>query len=378
MAETTGSSKKLITFHQLHVEIVTQADEELLDHLQNTILGTPGGLLYQHTHIKKKLENIGKVYFMLLKKSGHLLGSVGLVDRQTEAGGEKYKSWYVRYFSIRAPLRSRKFKPEKEKRDASRSVGLLKSVALPYFENPGLLDDSPADNHDPSFLYAYIENANYRSLNFSAEMGLTKCRNFTTLLFSRFRLRGRNEVTRAEPHQYPEIVQKISSFYSGHTMFYPRHIFMDGNYFVYMENGRMTAGLQVHRDAWKIISRSGFAGKLLLKVFPGIPGVKKVFDPAHFRFLAIEGIWYEKGGEKYLEPLLEAVCHNFKTHVAIMWFDTFCPVLKAIEEYVDPGLLGKMIKRTDAEIRVRFYNFSPEKMEEFTSKPAYLSAFDTI
>ncbi len=374
---TSEGPKKLASFHQLHVEIIREADEELLQHLQDTILGTPGGLQYQHTKITQKLRHIRSIYFMLLKKSGHLIGSVGLVDRETACGCEVYKSWYVRYFSIRAPLRDRKYKPGKSVNDASRSAGLLYSVAQPYFEQPGLLDHTESQ-HNPALLYAYIEKANFRSLRFSTDMGLELVRSFTTILFSRLRLKSRPGVVLAEPGLYPAIMDKLKAFYARHSMFYSGNIFMDGNYFIFQREGKMVGGLQVHPDAWKIAGRGGLAGKFLLDILPRIPGVRKIFDPMHFRFLAIEGIWFNEGCEDCLEPLLESVCSYFETHIAMMWFDTECPALLAFRRFVNTGIFGKMVRSTEAGIRVRFYEFSRDQAEEFKKRPAYLSAYDMI
>ncbi len=375
---TEKAATPLADFHRLHVEIVRELDEELHHHLQDTILGTPGGMQYMHTNIRKKIEHIRDIYFMLLKKSGHLLGSVGLADRKTFAGEREFRSWYVRYFSIRAPLRPKKYSAEAGNKDASRSTGFLKSVALPYFENPALLDKKAGLHKEPSLLYACIEKTNFRSLRFSSDMGLRSCRNFTTVLFSRFKLKANPRVTKADPTQSGEIRRRLADFYSGHTLFHTGNILMGNDYFIYMENGKMIAGLQVHSDAWKIAGRGGAAGKFLLNILPKIPGVKTIFNPAHFRFLAVEGIWYAEGGEKFLEPLLETACATHRIHVAMIWFDTECPVLKAFDRNVNSGLLGRLVARTDAEIRARFYGFSDESRDEFIRKPAYMSAYDMI
>ncbi len=371
-------STRLARFDKLHVEIIRKPDEELLRHLRETVLGTPGGLQYQHTQVREKLAHIRDIYFMLLKKSGHLLGSVGLVSRSTSAGNTAYSSWYVRYFSIRAPLRSRKPQPETAMKEASRSSGLLKSVAMPFFDDPGKLRSGEAREEGASFLYAYIEEANVRSLRFSEDMGLKTCRHFATVLFSRMKPQESSRVRRAVPEEYPAIREQLKKFYAGHTMYYPGNLFVNGNYFVHTEDGRMVAGLQAHSDAWKIMGRGGLAGKLLLKVLPGIPFVRRIFNPDDFRFLAIEGLWYEVGYERVLGTLLSSVCARLGVRLAMLWLDTGSPVLKAVDEHVDTGLFGRVVKRTEAQIRVRFYGFTLEAMEEFCRKPAYLSAFDMI
>jgi hypothetical protein len=113
--KTHMKEKSISNYHDLHVVIKTQPDESLISYLKKTILGTPGGLRYKHTAQELKLKYAGETYFMLLFKMTRMLGSVGFCLRETFKASVPEKAWYIRYFSIYAPLRSAGRKKQKDK-----------------------------------------------------------------------------------------------------------------------------------------------------------------------------------------------------------------------------------------------------------------------
>ena len=103
-----------------------------------------------------------------------------------------------------------------------------------------------------------------------------------------------------------------------------------------------------------------------------IPCMSGIFDPHNFRFAAIEGY------EEYLLPLFESVCALTKTHFALLYLDTDSPVIKTINKLGHHGLLSRIIKRVEADIIIKFINFSDKEKESFRNNPAYISYFDVI
>ncbi len=397
--------KILARFKDIEIEIRRDADPQLLSHLHSTILGTEGGMQYMHTKIEEKLANIPEIYFMLLKKSEKLLGSVGFVKKETLHCGVPLKSWYIRYFSIHAPLRTA-VKPGKKANRTNRGSSLLKEVSLPYFKNPDKLEDSDASHPEKSILYAFIERENLRSSGFSETMGLRTYRRFTTILFSRLRCRQDQHVGTALPSEKKEILRLIEQFYAQHTLFSTANIFPQhpkpleeeyteppyrnlfsgkkeknplskSAFLVYRLNGKIVAGLQVHPDAWKITHLKSWSW-FTLKFFPRIPGIRRIFNPENFRFIALEGIFYTAGGQKYLEPLLETACANFQTAIAMLWVDTRSPVLKVLRKRVRLGLMNKFMRQVEADIRIKTYGLSGNEEQLLRDQPAYISAFDMI
>ena len=99
-------SRTLLTYHDLSVEVESKPGEELIEHMHNTVMGQPGGFQYHHTDLEDRLMSPGENYYMYLRKSGKMMGSVGFCGKPAETGGVAHDSWLIRYFSIKAPMRS--------------------------------------------------------------------------------------------------------------------------------------------------------------------------------------------------------------------------------------------------------------------------------
>lgn len=369
--------KNLTNYRSLLIEVKKEADEELLKHLNNTHLGSPGALQYTQTNIEGKISSIPEIYFMLLKKSGKLLGSVGFVKRMSFMTGSPLKTWYIRYFSVNAPLRTGNVKQGKTKPDTNRGLGLLKGAVMPYFENPGQLESSSSPENEKSLIYAFIERGNLRSSSFSETMGLKPYRQFTTIIFSRIFFKKDKNVEPAKLSEKHEIINALKNFYSDHNLFSTANISPAENYLVYKQNGKIVAGLQVHPDAWKIHNMKSWSW-FFLKFLPSLPGVRKIFNPKYFRFLGVEGIWYARGGEKYIQPLLETACAIHKSAIVMIWLDSESQMLKDIKSNVRCGIMNKIMHPVKADVYLRLNGMDEFESQAFQRKPVYISAFDMI
>ncbi len=380
MTEPTKMEEKRTVFerHNLSVEVVKGADDQMLAHFYETILGTPGGLQYKHTSIKDKIENLGNLYFLVLKRAGRILGTVGLAKNELQNGDHLITSWYIRYFSIKAPLRSEKYRRKKKQPEQQQGKGMSLFLKLGYsfFENPFLLENEKATSPQCSIVYSYIEKNNHRTVGFNNEMKLMPVRDFSTILFSRF-YPGKNEyVKKIQKEKIPEMKEKLKQFYSDYTMYSDKNLFFDQHYYVVEKEGEIIAGLQAYPDKWKVIDMPGKWGKLMFWLLPGLPFLKKIFNPKNFKFLAVEGIWYKKGCEKYIEDILESACTRHKINLVMMWLDSDSDLLADLDNHINFGIVNKLIERVKGEVRVKFINFKEEDKAEYYNKPAYLSSFD--
>jgi hypothetical protein len=356
-------------------EVSTQPDESLINHIKSTLLGSHGGIRYQLTRIERKMANIRKAYFVLLKRNEQLLGSIGFLKRPTYSKSKPYSSWYIRYFSIKAPMQS-KVHRRKQMRDPGKGSNLLRDIALPYMENPGLLEGIGNPAGFKSLVYAYVEAHNFRSMNFSQQMGSETVRKFTTVIFSRFRPKKHAECRLVDESEYPVVLEKIKSFYAGYTLFTDENLFYEGNYHVYEENGQIVAGMQIHPEYWKILKMGGWFSNTMLHLLPWIPGVRGFFNPRKFRFLAVEGVFFLDGKEFALEKLLESACAYYKNNFAMTWMDTNSSIIKGMDRHVNYGLIAGLFERVEANVQVKFNGFSEEEKKVFYELPAYISAFD--
>jgi len=371
------SSENIKHIHNLDVEIISEADDEVREHLKKMILGTPGKLQYRSLYIEEKFPHIGYCRFLLLKKSGYLLGTVCLANRKTSFKKEEHSSWYIRYFHIRAPLRSSTQKTFKRKAQPDQRSNIFLEAVDMYFRQPEMLLNEP-DRSTKSLIYAVIERENYRSANFAEQLGIKACRSFKTFFFSRFRPKYDGHVNKLVQDSKSCMADLISEFYNDHILFTSQNLFYNNNYFVYTIEDEIVAGVQSNPEAWEIQYKPGLSGWFIRNVLTRIPFISNVLNLKNFRFSALEGIYFKEGFDHLLIPLIESVCSSQKTHFAISWLDSDSHVLKSLQKTGKKGFLARLISVDEADIRIKFINWNSNEIEEFTSKPAYLSCFDMM
>ena len=156
--------KEVLKYLKLSVNVEQEPGEEIREHIRNTLLGTPGKLRYRHTSLETKLPFLGRMYFLILRKSEKLLGSVAFSLREVKFPRGSLDVWYIRYFSIQAPLRDSTYKQKRLKRSEKKKSkkkphgdSLLKNFSQPYFDEPDRLLRGIDDANTPSIIYAYVE-----------------------------------------------------------------------------------------------------------------------------------------------------------------------------------------------------------------------------
>ncbi|RPI41374.1 MAG: hypothetical protein EHM46_06500, partial [Bacteroidetes bacterium] len=222
-------ARTLLTYHDLTVEVESSPGEELIEHMSGTVLGMPGGFRYQHTTIIDRLSNLGENYFMFLRKNGKMLGSVGFCGRHTTTAGVAHDSWLIRYFSIKAPMRT---VPTKKKEQEDLEAGVKRSTVLgrflqPIFSDPSCLREQQSGETPPSVIYALIDQKNLRSMNFSAQMGLEKVREVSNFSFSRLIPRPSERIEQLSPGDREQMMDLLLDFYRKYTLFVPDPVFKD-------------------------------------------------------------------------------------------------------------------------------------------------------
>ena len=178
--------RTLLKYHDLSLEVESTPDQELLEHMHQTVMGQPGGFRYQHTNLEERMTSPGENYFMYLRKSGKMMGSVGFCGKPAETGGVVYDSWLIRYFSIKAPMRvvPKKRKEKANLKDGNKQSSVLGRFMEPICANPSMLREREQKDKVPAIIYAMIEQKNLRSMNFSVQMGLETVGEMASFSFS--------------------------------------------------------------------------------------------------------------------------------------------------------------------------------------------------
>jgi hypothetical protein len=378
--------KEVLKYLKLSVKVEEKPDEEIRNHLRNTLLGTPGKLRYRHTSFDTKLPFLGRIYFLILRKSEKLLGSVAFSLRETRALQNPLDVWYIRYFSIHAPLRDSKYRRKRMKRSERKKKlkkkkphgdSLLKNFSQPYFDEPDNLLKGDTLENPPSLIYAYVERDNLQSWNFTETIGFETVGKICTTVFSRYNPKKHPNVSTIDESEKKEHLLRLREFYKGYTLYTEQNIYYGDHYLVWKENGEILAGCQANPEVWELIDYPGSRmNQILMKYGTRLPIIRKIFDPGYQKFIAVEGIWFKEGCEKYLYDLWESACVMHGYRAAVIWLDTSSVLVDKIRSLGRLGIISKLLKPAEGDIRVKFNNYNEEDKQVYYKNPAYISCFD--
>lgn len=368
----------LFEYNGLSVDIKERPSNDLLRFLDENEYGTPGGFIYQHTYASHKAKALENTYFFTLRKNDRLLGNIAFCRRYILSNKRGILAFYIRYLTV-TPSYRRNLSDKKSLKNKlaqnKKSQGIIKESMHTFFSNAEKYL-SQEEKDEKYIFYAHIEDANQRSSMLSEAFGYEKTGIIETTIFSRIFPKRNHRVERIQSGDKEKVLELLSGFYEGHSMYTRQNLFYKDNYFLLKKDGEIIAGVQANVITWKIKYMPGLSGKIVLKLLPYIPLFSRLFNPDCFRFLAFESLYVKKGHEKEINRLFESVCAEFKIHISLMWTDLNGPLHKIIKKYINLGVFQKVSKNMTAGIYVKFINFTPDEKLDFCTKPAYVSAFD--
>lgn len=360
----------LLELRNLRLLLGRSATPSTVQLLCDTIWGTPGGMRYQHFGTAEKITQLVDPWFLYLEKDSETLGVLCLDRRPI---GE-LNTFYIRYFSFAEGMRSKRTVKSENEAVVSRGQGIFKRYSTAFFEQPTAL--LQAAESEKAVFYAFVELENARSRDMVAQMGLSVCGQFSTLIFSRVLSRKHQGVRRSRVDERDYLRSKIESMYADHAFYSGHGLFYKDNYFVIEVDGKVVAGAQAHDIRWRIVEIPGFSGKLMMKVLPWMPLANRLMNPSAFRFAAIEGLFFEPGFESSIEPLLEGILSELGLNTALLWLGNGTKVDRAIRTHVRLGLLQRFKQDVPATVVMRAYGYSAQELEVLQGRPVYISAFD--
>jgi len=371
-------SRTLLSYHDLTVEVETTPGEELIEHMHSTTLGQPGGVRYQHTDLRDRLNAPGENYFMYLRKAGKMMGSVGFVGRPVSMEGLSFDSWLIRYFSIKAPMRSvpKKRKEKEDLKSEYKRTTVLGKFIQPVFADPSQLREGKQQEDQPSIIYAMIEQQNLRSMNFSSQMGLETVGEMAGFTFSRIRPKHSSRMEQLSSDEYPLMMELIREFYREYTLLVQDPLFKNGDYFVIRDSGRIVAGVQYYPVTWKIVDFGSRMTNWLVRMFAKLRWFRTRYNPKQMRLIVFDGIYCVKGYEETLYELMESVLARTGTYLAMIMADTGSSLYAIYREKGDLGILHRMIGTFKADIRVRFIHIPDSIRDYFMTHPTYIPTYD--
>lgn len=371
-----NTDQRILNFYALEVEILSEPNQDIRNHLEEMILGTPGKLQYRFLEVKDKLSWMKNGKFLILRKSGRIIGSVCLIRRESPVLSQGYPFWYIRYMFIRAPLKPKSYKPKRKKRDSSAHLNLIWNSILKYFNQPEILIGS-SDPVKQSMLYSYVLKSNLRAVNINNAIGIVPVKKARTYFFSRTHPVKNPCVRQIRENEQSNVVNLLREFYNNYVLYSEQNLFYKDQYYVYEEDNEIVAGVQANNEAWEFVSKPGLSGFILLKVLPWIPPISKYWTPRNFKFTAIEGLFFKNGHEDKLFELMESVCAVHKTHFIFYWTDPASRLYNVLISKGRQGFMSRFFPAEDLDVCAKFINWQKEEIDDFISRDIYISCFDS-
>ena len=201
--------------------------------------------------------------------------------------------------------------------------------------------------------------------------------NICTTIFSRYNPRKHPNVHTIEDSEKTAHLERMRESYSGYTFYTEQNIFYGDYYLVWKKDGEILAGCQANPEVWELIDYPGSRmNQILMKYGTRLPVIRKIFDPGYQKFIAVEGIWFREGCEKYLFALFETACFMHGYNAAVIWLDATCPLVEKISSLGRLGIISKLLKPAEGDIRVKFNNYKQADKQVYYDSPAYISCFD--
>jgi hypothetical protein len=361
----------------LEVRISDHANEGILDILNHSVQGSEGGLRFSLMNIEPKIAAYGKnIRFVSLYKKSQITGTVGACFRISGQGKLRFPSSYIRYLAFQSTYQSENDGRKKKAVIRQEKDDSFKQRTLEIFSKPHLLDLENVFEGDKHVMYAFVESMNERSKNIVTQAGFNNIRSFLTVAFSRFSPRKDGRVSILAENEKAKMEALLSGFYSKYAFYSPDHIFDGGRYYVLRKGDDILAGVLAIPSSYKVYDIPGIWGWIIMKVLPGVPWFRRLFQPGEFRYLVFDAIYHREGCEELLAPLFESACAAEGFNTGLTWLDDRSMLYDIIRTSVKMGALNRMLNAKPGLVYARFINLSAEEEEQFFDAPAYVSGFD--
>ena len=345
------------------INIDQKPNEQIIDILESDPVGTPGkSIVYYHKNVEDNIENLPDPYFINLYLRKHLLGTVCFSRREVIEQGTTYSAYYIRYFYFREKFRS----AGSEIQHKSGKKSALRSEIIRLLEGEGLPSDYPA------LFYAYVDPGNIRSTRQIHEFGLKEVGKFSALIFSRLFPRDTPQIEKISISENPHLLHTLKDFYKSYRLVSFDNLIKHDNYFVLREEDEIICGVQAVPEYWEVKEVPGITGKIIMKVVPHIPVLKRLFNP-NYRFVYLDGLFCQPGHEKKLEILFSSILKRYGVYSAIICADGTSDLYRILKS-INFGIIDSI----QDEIRMTALVKPINGEIPFKQGPIYISGVDVM
>lgn len=330
---------------------------EAIEFLKHMVLGS-GGVIYEHKTTAQIIPYLPNPDLLYATEHDELIATVVFCRNEIEAAGQKFNSYYARYFAAGPQIRGR---------------GIVKKLSAK------VMDLAREGEKEKTIFFGVIEETNKASYKVSASVGYRSIGRIKTIGFSRFFPKKSRRIKKlTSPEEQADMLALLRKHYHNHTLVHFDFLFINEGYFVIRENGEIVAGAQLHLGHWVVKHMPGLMGKIMINVLPHIPVLNTLFNPRRFIFASFEGIYCKEGYEDRLFELFEGLLARQKLKTAIFWMAEESPYYEKIIRYRRLGIIHNFVKNSDTIVMASFRNMTPEEEGLFDELPIYASALDYL
>ena len=333
----------------------SEPSEQTLDLLKDTVWGSRD-TRYRILGISEKLARLRDPSFFVLEEKGTELCVFVLDHCHKFINGTRCGAYHFVMASTR-----------EGRRDEGLATRLIDAIR-PYAERTV---------GQPGLGFAYVEATTEITLKISEHTGHTVEADIPLQLFSRLRPRSNDCVGRIRDTERSAVLQKLESVYAGHELSDFHSSFRPEETYVYRRNGDVTASLQAELLNWQIVSMPGAYGVMLLKVMPKFPGWNSFLNLGDLKVLRFGNMCFEPDGARDVFALAEACLAMHGTRVGLIMLDKRSPVLTALQESGDFGLLSRAMKG-NAKLHIDTESMPQLLLSHLQEKPLLVSPADVF
>jgi hypothetical protein len=327
----------------------------IIELLSQTTIGTSGAK-YKHLDTPQRILEADSPLFLSMERNDKVIGNITFCQRNDD--------WYIRYFAFQSILQG-----SEKKKKVDRGNSFLKKELGQFFDDAfsGKVTEKKVRS-----MYAYIDPKNERSKWMSETFGFHVIRQLATQSYSRIAPKASDRLQQL--HHWEDVQSIVEACYGHHTYFNTSHAKHPPFYALKNEFDEIIAFTRMTKANWKIDRLPGRFGKLLTKLLPYIPYLKKLIRPENHIFLVPEIVWSKDANSTLINELFSAILEKEQLNLILWWVDADDPMYLAVKTEIDWGLIHKLLGSTPIDVVQRTANGNPL----FQDRPVFVTAWDMV
>ncbi len=312
------------------------------------ILWGQDGLLYKMFGLALEFQKLKHPMYISTFKAGELIG-IALVNKKVvELSSGKIDAFYSCIWGVKPSHTNQGY-----------CTLMINHVTEYIFKN-----------YPRSIIYSFIELGNKRSKRVTEKINYSLLTNFVAPNYTRLYPKLSSHVSLLKPTEKQLMIQLLKKQYKGHSFIDVEDTFDENAYYVFKENGKIKAGIQVKKLRWSVLNMLGFEGFLLLKVIPKIRFFDNKINMKNYTFIKMGNMFISD--EKDFHELVDSILcmYNLKSAVAFTLNDS--PVDAKILSVMQSGILSSI------ETKVGTYYRSQNISQDELGKLPFISMDDFL